>query len=383
MNFSKKGKIQVSAILVFALAISVISGISSDSDKNDNENSTIVAGLAAELNNSTLNTATISAGVTSDLLVSVTSTAATVVGDAAEGDTDDVADASQLNAAEQCGYENIAMSVIGEGNLNIRDSASTEGSIVGKMTNHNACEVLGVEGEWTQIESGKVTGYVKSEYIVTGDEALAIAEEEIKTVATVEAGTTTLNVRSEASTDSSILSLVGDGEDLVVSQEDDGSGWIQVEVDDEYGYVSADYVTVSKKLPTAKTITEVKYGDGVSDVRVALVQNALQYVGNRYVWGGTSLTKGVDCSGFTMQIMAQYGVYLPHSSKAQPAYGTKINASEAQPGDLFFYGSGKSINHVAIYIGNGQIVHASNKRDGIKISNAFYRSPICVVRYFN
>ena len=379
MKFSKKSKIQVSAILVFALVISVITGISNGSEKNDDDNNTIVAGLAADLSNSTLNTATISAGVTSDLLVSVTSTAPAVVGDSADG----TVDASQLNAAEQCGYENIAMSVIGEGNLNIRDSASTEGSIVGKMTNHNACEILGVEGDWTQIESGKVTGYVKSEYIVTGDEALAIAEEEIKTVATVEAGTTTLNVRSEASTDSSILSLVGDGEDLVVSQENDGSGWIQVEVDDEYGYVSADYVAVSKKLPTAKTITEIKYGDGVSDVRVALVQNALQYVGNRYVWGGTSLTNGVDCSGFTMQIMAQYGIYLPHSSRAQPAYGTKIRSSEAQPGDLFFYGSGKSINHVAIYIGNGQIVHASNKRDGIKISNAFYRSPICVVRYFN
>ena len=379
MKFSKKSKIQVSAILVFALVISVITGISNGSEKNDDDNNTIVAGLAADLSNSTLNTATISAGVTSDLLVSVTSTAPAVVGDSADG----TVDASQLNAAEQCGYENIAMSVIGEGNLNIRDSASTEGSIVGKMTNHNACEILGVEGDWTQIESGKVTGYVKSEYIVTGDEALAIAEEEIKTVATVEAGTTTLNVRSEASTDSSILSLVGDGEDLVVSQENDGSGWIQVEVDDEYGYVSADYVAVSKKLPTAKTITEIKYGDGVSDVRVALVQNALQYVGNRYVWGGTSLTNGVDCSGFTMQIMAQYGIYLPHSSRAQPAYGTKISSSEAQPGDLFFYGSGKSINHVAIYIGNGKIVHASNKRDGIKISNAFYRSPICVVRYFN
>ena len=379
MKFSKKSKIQVSAILVFALVISVITGISNGSEKNDDDNNTIVAGLAADLSNSTLNTATISAGVASDLLVSVTSTAPAVVGDSADG----TVDASQVNAAEQCGYENIAMSVIGEGNLNIRDSASTAGSIVGKMTNHNACEILGVEGDWTQIESGKVTGYVKSEYIVTGDEALAIAEEEIKTVATVEAGTTTLNVRSEASTDSSILSLVGDGEDLVVSQENDGSGWIQVEVDDEYGYVSADYVTVSKKLPTAKTITEIRYGDGVSDVRVALVQNALQYVGNRYVWGGTSLTKGVDCSGFTMQIMAQYGIYLPHSSRAQPAYGTKISSSEAQPGDLFFYGSGKSINHVAIYIGNGQIVHASNKRDGIKISNAFYRSPICVVRYFN
>ena len=86
-------------------------------------------------------------------------------------------------------------------------------------------------------------------------------------------------------------------------------------------------------------------------------------------------------SGFTMRILGKYGISLPHSSKAQPSYGTKISASEAKPGDLFFYGSGRSISHVAIYIGNGQIVHASNKRDGIKVSNAYYRNPICVTRY--
>ena len=142
-----------------------------------------------------------------------------------------------------------------------------------------------------------------------------------------------------------------------------------------------DYVTLAQALPTAKTIEQVKYGDGVSDVRASVVSYALQFVGNRYVWGGTSLENGVDCSGFTMRILGKYGVSLPHSSKAQPSYGTKISASDAKPGDLFFYGSGSSISHVAIYIGNGQIVHASNKRDGIKVSNAFYRSPICVARY--
>ena len=117
--------------------------------------------------------------------------------------------------------------------------------------------------------------------------------------------------------------------------------------------------------------------------RQAVADFAVQFVGNPYVWGGTSLTRGADCSGFVLSVYANYGVYLPHSSRAQAGCGTRISASEAQPGDLFFYGSGKSINHVAIYIGNGQIVHASNKRDGIKISNAFYRSPVCVVRYFN
>jgi cell wall-associated NlpC family hydrolase len=130
-------------------------------------------------------------------------------------------------------------------------------------------------------------------------------------------------------------------------------------------------------------MTEVRYGEGVSDVRADVVSYALQFVGNRYVWGGTSLTNGVDCSGFTMQILAKYGISLPHSSAAQPAYGTKISASAAQPGDLFFYGSGSQINHVGMYIGGGQIVHASGEKTGIKISNAFYRTPICVVSYLN
>ena len=137
---------------------------------------------------------------------------------------------------------------------------------------------------------------------------------------------------------------------------------------------------VSEQLPKAMTMTEIRYGEGISDVRVDMVQYACQFVGNRYVWGGTSLTNGVDCSGFTMKIYEKYGIYLPHSSSAQSGYGTRVNASEAKPGDLFFYGSGSGINHVAMYIGNGQVVHASSARTGIKISNAFYRTPICVTR---
>ena len=124
-------------------------------------------------------------------------------------------------------------------------------------------------------------------------------------------------------------------------------------------------------------MTEVKYGDGVSDVRVDLVNYATQFVGNPYVWGGVSLTNGCDCSGFVLSVYSHYGIGLPHSSRSQSGYGKSISASEAKPGDLFFYGSG-SISHVAIYIGNGRIVHASNHRDGIKISSAFYRTPICV-----
>jgi SH3-like domain-containing protein len=276
-------------------------------------------------------------------------------------------------------YTNLGIANVDTANLNVRNEPSTSGEVVGKMTKHNACEILETDGDWYKITSGNVEGYVSSEYILTGEEAIAIAKEEATTYATVT--TEALRVRREASTESDILSLVNKDEDLAVVEE--GDEWVRVEVDDEEGYVFKEYVTIAEKLLTAKTIKELNYGQGVSDVRVDLVQYALQFVGNRYVWGGESLTNGVDCSGFTMKIYEKYGIYLPHSSKAQPSYGTKIKASEAQPGDLFFYGSGSTISHVGIYIGDGKIVHASNKRDGIKISNAYYRTPICVVRYLN
>ncbi|MCR5469056.1 MAG: C40 family peptidase [Lachnospiraceae bacterium] len=273
------------------------------------------------------------------------------------------------------GFTNLGIAIV-EGNLNVRESASEDAELVGKMPGDSACEILGTEGDWTYIESGDVTGYVKTEYLITGSEAREYAQSLVTTVASC--NTVTLRVRQEASTESEILALMGEGEELEVIE--DLGDWIKVNVDDEEGYISAEYVTVEDKLPTAMTMSEVQYGQGVSDVRVALTQFACQFVGNPYVWGGTSLTNGADCSGFVLSVFAQYGIYLPHSSAAQAGYGTRISASEAQPGDLFFYGSGSSISHVAIYIGNGQIVHASNARTGIKISSAYYRSPICVTR---
>ena len=279
-------------------------------------------------------------------------------------------------AASVYGYTNLGIAVVDSGNLNVRQAPGTDAELVGKMPNHAACEVLGVDGEWTQIQSGEVTGYVKSEYLVTGEEAAALAEEVKETVAKVT--TTTLYVREEPNTDCSIVTSMPMGEELEVIEQLDG--WIKVAIDSDEGYVSADYVEVNTELPTAMTMTEVRYGQGVSDVRVDLVSYACQFVGNPYVWGGTSLTKGADCSGFVLSVFANYGVSLPHSSVAQSNSGTKISSSEAQPGDLFFYGNGSRINHVAIYIGNGQVVHASSPRTGIKISGAYYRNPVKVVR---
>ena len=164
---------------------------------------------------------------------------------------------------------------------------------------------------------------------------------------------------------------------------EDQGDWIKVDIDGEEGYVAAEYVNVSSELKTALTITEALYGEGVTDVRIAICEFAKQYVGNRYVWGGTSLTKGADCSGFTMSVYRNFGISLPHSSRAQAGCGTKISVSEAKPGDLIFYGNGRRINHVAMCIGNGQVVHASNSRTGIIISNMYYRSPVSAARIIN
>lgn len=392
---------QAAGVVAFAIIIGAVSMSSSstvDARAVLKENRTVNAGVALDMTEVADATELLTAGATSALTyygaeLTVAQNDSNVVTASAQGtpQTDDASqeseqanEAAQANetaqtptAAQTCGYTNLGMSVISSGNLNIRQEASTDSEVVGILTNHNACELLEDAGDWYKVTSGKVTGYVSKQYLVTGAEAEAIAQQEIKTVATV--NTETLNVRAEKSTDAAVLSQVGNSEAFTVNSIADG--WVEISVDDSVGYISQDYVTVAQALPTAKTIEQVKYGDGVSDVRASVVSYALQFVGNRYVWGGTSLEKGVDCSGFTMRILGKYGISLPHSSKAQPSYGTKISASEAKPGDLFFYGSGRSISHVAIYIGNGQIVHASNKRDGIKVSNAFYRNPICVARY--
>lgn len=275
-----------------------------------------------------------------------------------------------------CGYTNIGLANV-DNYLNIRKGPGEDCELVGKMPAGAGCEVYGKEDGWYHIRSGKVEGYVIADYLLTGDAAKEKAPKYAKDVATV--NTTTLFVREEPNTDCAVLTMVPIEEELTVLETIDGGKWYKIELDDEEGYVSGEFVVISQKLPKAMTISEIKYGQGVSDVRVSLVQYALQFVGNPYVWGGTSLTRGVDCSGFSMQVYAKYGVYLPHSSRAQANCGRRINASEAQPGDLFFYGNGGGVNHVAIYIGGGQVVHASNHRDGIKISNAYYRTPLRVV----
>lgn len=304
-------------------------------------------------------------------------------------------------------YDNLGISNVNN-YLNIRKEPSESGKIIGKMTSKSAGEILEKteDGEWYKIRSGPVTGYVKSEYILTGDAAKSEALEVAELMAIV--STDRLNARTEPSTDAPIWTQISNSERYAVLKQLDG--WVEIELDTTSAYVATDFVDVRYALNEAIQFTPIedtpktstgkgssgkggstggKTSGGVGNTpgnaagssrRTQIANYATQFLGNPYVWGGTSLTNGADCSGFTMAVMSKFGVGLPHHSGSQANCGKSINSSQMRPGDLVFYtNSGGTINHVALYIGNGQVVHASNQRDGIKISTWNYRTPAKIV----
>lgn len=293
--------------------------------------------------------------------------------------------------------------------VNVRDIPSEDGEIVGKLYDNSVGHFIEEEDGWYKITSGNCTGYVKGEYCVTGEDAVELAKEVGVRIATVT--TTTLKVREEASKDSTVLGLVPIADQLVVTEELDG--WVKVDIEEGFGYVSTDYVELSTEFVEAESKEEeearlekerkareeanaaaarAQAARGSSEYKPAnpvtqasgsgagvdVANYALQFVGNPYVYGGTSLTNGADCSGFVMSVYANFGISLPHSSAADRNVGYDVGGIDnAQPGDIVCYSG-----HVAIYIGNGQIVHASTSKTGIIVSNATYRQPLCVRRIF-
>lgn len=342
--------------------------------------------------------------------------AADVVTDLPVDEVDEIVDEAQ--AAREAEDELFSSLVIARVSnyVNVRDIPSEEGEIVGKLYDKSVGTYLGEENGWYEIESGKCKGYVKAEFCVTGDEAIALAREVGTRIATV--NTTTLKVRLEPSLDAEVLGLVPIEDQLVVTEELDG--WVKVDIEEGYGYVSTDYVILSTEFVKAESKAEEEarlakeraeqeaarraqqkntskssqtkssggssktynsaesYTTQSSSIGQAVADYAVQFVGNPYVYGGTSLTNGADCSGFVMSVYANFGVSLPHSSAADRHVGAAVDGlANAQPGDLVCYSG-----HVGLYIGNGQIVHASTSRTGIIISNASYRTPLAVRRIF-
>lgn len=292
-------------------------------------------------------------------------------------------------------YDNMGISNV-DTYLNIRDKAGEDGNIIGKMPGKAAGNILETsqDGQWYRIQSGPVTGYVKAEFIMTGDAAKASALDNAKLMAVV--NTDVANARTEPNTNSKIWTQIANSEKYdVVDQDTDG--WIHIQLDDDTAYVANDYVDVIYGLNEAVAYTppapeppkEEKKKDSSkksspsskSSTGSSIASYATQFLGNPYVWGGSSLTHGTDCSGFTMSVMAHYGVSLPHHAASQAQMGTKVSSGDLRAGDLVFYSNGGGINHVALYIGNGKVVHASNKKSGIKISTWNYRTPTTIRRY--
>ena len=305
-------------------------------------------------------------------------------------------------------YDNLGVSNVSN-YLNVRDNPDEKkGKIIAKLPSNAGCDILDTSTSgWYKIRSGNITGYVKSEYILTGQQAKDKALQVAKLMAI--SNTDGVNVRTEPNTNSSIYTQISNRERFLVADQQDG--WVKIEIDDQDAYLSSDYVDVKYGLEEAIKYTPVvevadtsskndsknssknnsgkknSANDGaagsksgsVSSKRAQIANYAVQFVGNRYVYGGTSLTNGTDCSGFTMSVMAKFGVSLPHNSGAQSGSGKSITSSQMRPGDLVFYSGSGGINHVALYIGNGQVCHASNARSGIKISTWNYRTPAKIV----
>ena len=284
-------------------------------------------------------------------------------------------------------YEHLVISKV-TNYLNVRSSPADEGdkNIIGKMPSKAAGDILETLDGWYKIRSGSITGYITADpqYTATGQEAIDLATQAASLMAIVR--TDRLNVRMEPNTDSKIWTQISKEERYPVEKQLDG--WVQIDLDtgdsgngeeNDGAYISTrdNNVDVQYALTEAIKFSPMEEtANQQASLRSKIVNYALKFVGNPYVWGGTSLTNGADCSGFTQSVLRNFGISVPRVSREQANTGKGIKSSDMRPGDLIFYTNSKgTINHVAMYIGNGQIVHAASRRSGIKISTWNYRTP--------
>ncbi len=344
-------------------------------------------------------------------------------------------------------YANLGVSKA-DSYVNVRKEPSTDSEVVGKLYRGCAADILEyLEGDWVKIQSGDVKGYIASNYLAIGRDAEAMVDEYATQYATVD--TQTLRVREKMSVDSGILTLVPYGETYPVVKDYGDWVEIVLGTDEETGgdftgFLSKDYIKMTVEFKFAISVEEEQrilreqqeaeraeaerkaklaqeeaerkeaarraeeakknnsgsnnssnsnssnnespsHSGSNSGNRNDIIEYAQKFVGNRYVWGGTSLTRGADCSGFVQAVYADFGYRIPRVSRDQAASaGKRVSEADMLPGDLVFYAnSSGTVNHVGMYIGNGQIVHAANSRQGIIRSNVRYRDIYCVRRVIN
>lgn len=317
---------------------------------------------------------------------------------------------------EEGEYDNFAFTNT-ETYVNVRSLPSTKGEVVGRIYHGSVAEIIETTGEnddWYKIISGNVSGYIKSEFFLRGDQAADVMEDYIIRYAKVKADY--LNVRKEPTTSSRRMGVITFGEKLEVIEKQ--NEWLKIKyTEEEVGYISAEYVTLSEEFLYAKTLGELeeierlkkielekreeiektttgeeekqeetaaehqkmpeieRVPQETTEIRQKIIDHAMQFLGNRYVPAGSSLAGGTDCSGFTCFVYADFGYSISRTPQGQLSSGGRsISYEEIQPGDIICYSSngGKSCTHVGIYIGDGQIIHSANSRKGVIIQNADY-----------
>lgn len=327
--------------------------------------------------------------------------------------TTDQAQMPAEDDAEESEYANLAIAKVNN-YVNVRSEPNTDSEVVGKMYDGSVAQIISTAGEndeWFQVVSGNVEGYIKAEYFIYGDAAVAAIDDYVTRYAVVQADR--LNVREEPDISSGRIGYIDNGERVKLIEW--GDEWSRVAYTTEQtGYVASAYVTIVEEFIYAKSIAEEQAElaalqelqartqaseeitpermivsappqtdyVNVSELRSAVVDYAMQYLGNRYVHGGQSLATGTDCSGFTCYVYKEFGYNLSRTPQGQyTSAGRGIDLSQIQPGDVICYSSnGSTCTHVGLYIGNGQIIHAANSRKGVIISNYDYDGIILGVR---
>ena len=297
--------------------------------------------------------------------------------------------------------------------LNIRSGPSEDYSLVTVAEQSDELEVVAYDGDWMKVALGDdVYGYVNAYYVAYETYypvAETLEEEQARLQAEQEAAesawadvqaeewvdTSSEDTWTEDWSDDSWSDTSNDDSWSDTSSDDSwsdtssDSSWSDTSTDDSWSDTSTDSSWTETEAPVEDTWTETEApveteapSTSTSSLGTDIANYAVQFVGNPYAWGGTSLTNGADCSGFVQSVFANFGIGLSRTAASQASGGVAVSLDSLQAGDLVFYSHGGGIDHVALYIGGGQVVHAANSNSGIIISNCYYNTPVSASRYW-